>query len=157
MTVLGIVGCAEEKFTDYSRAQAWRTIDRLIEQYRPTLVVSGACPMGGVDKYAELRAFACRTPFKDFPPEVPQWRPRDGRKGFEARNLEIADASDVLANIVLDTYPPGFPESKKFKMCYHCRSTDHIKSGGCWTMHQAAKRGKQTQLIVIPQHDYQWE
>lgn len=109
--------------------------------------------MGGIDHWAIEEAMNLHVPTKEFSPTRHQW---SGRGGFMERNLQIADVSDVLANIVLDEYPPGFPNDKRFKICYHCKVPGHIKSGGCWTMLQAASRGKQTHLIIIPQHDYQW-
>jgi hypothetical protein len=109
--------------------------------------------MGGIDRWAIEEAMLACIPYKEFAPKLPQW---GGPDGFMARNLQIADASDVLANIVCDRYPPGFPDSKKFPICYHCKTNTHIKSGGCWTMKQAAKRGNNTRLIVVENHYYEW-
>jgi hypothetical protein len=36
-----------------------------------------------------------------------------------------------------------------FKKCYHCNTVDHVKSGGCWTGHQAKKIGKKVHWHII--------
>jgi hypothetical protein len=39
---------------------------------------------------------------------------------------------------VVAEYPPEYV-GMKFDYCYHCHTSDHIKSGGCWTAHKAEK------------------
>lgn len=155
MTVLGIVGCAEDKFTTESEERARMCIRAHLYALQPELVVSGGCPLGGIDKWAIEEADKAGFKWHEYEPEVHQWNPL-GKIGFMARNLQIADVSSILLNIVLDEYPPGY-NGMRFPICYHCKSPGHIKSGGCWTMKEAAKRGKEAHLIVIPQRDYQWE
>jgi len=134
---LGIVGHEEAKFTQQTRARAQIAIVGLIEKYNPDLVVSGACPLGGVDIWAEEEAKRLGVPFKAYAPTVHQW---SGRGGFKERNLEIAK-SDVVACVSVVAYPSTY-RGRRFKGCYHCngRNPQHVKGGGCWTAWKAKAR-----------------
>jgi hypothetical protein len=57
-------------------------------------------------------------------------------------------ASTKVVCITVRELPLGY-KGMRFDWCYHCRTGAHVKSGGCWTMKQAAKLGKLTELIVI--------
>lgn len=132
---LGIVGAAAEKFTPESEARARRSIAALIEQWRPHAVVSGRSPMGGVDVWAEEEAVRLGVPLIIYPARHRRW---GGDGGFRDRNLRIAQASDLVAVVVVRQVPPRF-SGMQFDGCYHCRRDPrgchlaHVKSGGCWT------------------------
>jgi len=140
---LGIVGHAQDKFTALTEAHARAAIRGLIAVYKPTLIVSGRSPLGGVDWYAEEIAGALRIPTRIFPPTTSQW---DGLGGFKERNLRIAAASDLVACVVVKELPPTY-HGRVFRTCYHCRGRNpvHVKSGGCWTALQCARR----QWVII--------
>jgi hypothetical protein len=65
------------------------------------------------------------------------------------RNKKIAEASDRVVCITVKDLPPGFKEGGWERYCYHCRTDQHIKSGGCWTTKYARSLGKLTRTIVI--------
>lgn len=146
MTTVGIVGAEGAKFTAHGE-QAARGLIRLLLAERPTLVVSGACHLGGIDVWAEEIAKELDIPFQAFPPKALNWS-----SGYKPRNIQIARASDVVHNITVQKVPVGF-KGMQFLYCYHCkkaaRPTDHVKSGGCWTALYAENLGKQAHWHVI--------
>lgn len=145
---VGFVGNGADKFTRYGRKRAISTILQIMELEKPTMMVSGHSPVGGIDIWAESCAKLLGIPLDLKIPVVEQWNP-PGQYGYKARNLDIAADSNKLYVILADSYPPGY-SGMKFDLCYHCNRTDHVKSGGCWTGIQAKKLGKVVQWIVIP-------
>lgn len=162
---VGIVGIEEAKFDDVVvlRSMARNWIKDIIIPQRgawkdgaifndthhtlwlgpsPTidLVVSGGCHLGGIDIMAKELCEGHNVPFKEFLPKAQRWS-----GGYKERNLEIARASDVVFCITASEYPPTY-KGMRFPYCYHCRkaahSYSHVKSGGCWTVHQARAMGK---------------
>lgn len=159
---LGIVGSEGAKFTPFTEGQARFAIRDLLKKYQPTAVVSGACHLGGVDIWAIEEAMKARDLVghtaigTEYPTKVQQWDP-PGEIGYKARNLLIANDSDIVVCITLKGLPRGY-DGMRFQTCYHHPHTyngkpfgypAHVKSGGCWTMEQARKMGKHTELIVI--------
>jgi hypothetical protein len=80
-------------------------------------------------------------------------------KGYKSRNIQIAEACDVLCCIVPHTYPPkGFDitnlssftikDARSFH-CIHCKKLGHPTNGGCFTLKQARKLNKIVQLRII--------
>lgn len=134
---LGIVGHEAAKFTEAKEVEARKAIRDLIEQYQPARVVSGECPLGGVDIWAREIAVAHGVPFD---PKAPRQHSWDGEYGFKARNLDIAKSTLVVCIVVHDL-PPTY-RGRRFDGCYHCkgRNPPHVKSGGCWTAWRAARR-----------------
>lgn len=142
---VGFVGNGSDKFTPLGERRARLTIMlRLIEA---DVMVSGHSPVGGIDIWAEEEAQALCIPLDLKVPQVHQWNPPGGY-GYKARNLDIAASSDKLYVILARTYPANY-SGRKFSVCYHCHSTDHVKSGGCWTGKQAQKMGKDVEWIYI--------
>lgn len=142
MVILGIVGSEAAKFTKLTEFAARLAIRRLLTP-DVTLVVSGACHLGGVDKWAIEEAQWSGKPSKEHVPRGLEWE-----TGYKLRNLLIARDCDKVVCITVRELPPGY-KGMRFDWCYHCKTGAHVKSGGCWTMKQAAKLGKQTELIVI--------
>lgn len=142
MTILGIVGSEAAKFTKLTEFAARAAIRRL---FTPDveLVVSGACHLGGIDKWAIEEAQWSGKPHKEHAPRDLEWA-----TGYKPRNLLIAHDCHKVVCITVREPPPGY-KGMRFDWCYHCKTGAHVKSGGCWTMKQAAKLGKQTELIVI--------
>jgi hypothetical protein len=121
--------------------------------YKDIVLVSGHCPKGGIDIWAETFADENLVTKKIFSAEVNQWEDKvvflnpsgfqtikDKRKGYKSRNIQIAEACDVLYCLV--------PLDKE-EYCVHCNKENHPTNGGCWTLRHAAKLGKETHLVVI--------
>lgn len=141
--IIGIVGSEGAKFTTIGRMQARSVITSLVTRPDVEEVVSGECHLGGVDQWAHEIAVEMEKKFTGFPPATLSWE-----NGYKPRNLKIANRSDEVVCITVKKLPDGF-KGMTFKLCYHCGVNTHVKSGGCWTMKQAAKMGKKTSLVVI--------
>lgn len=145
---LGIVGSERAKFTEKGEAAAKALIRELFIQYVPENVCSGECHLGGIDKWAHEEADMNGIPFTPFPPVKLQWE-----GGYKQRNLKIAKFSDLVVCISVDHLPLGF-QGMKFGVCYHCANagrdaTNHVKSGGCYTVNKAIALGKQGLVHVV--------
>jgi hypothetical protein len=143
---IGIVGAEAKKFTPETERSARMGIRQLIAEAE--LVISGHSPLGGIDWWAIEEADKLGIATREYAPTTSQW---DGPGGFKERNLAIADASDVVVCIVPKVLPEGYRGRRFPQGCYHCHTLpdNHVKSGGCWTMHQAEAKGKQTFLVII--------
>lgn len=141
--ILGIVGSEGAKFTVETEMKARQTIAQEIEKYHAETVVSGACHLGGIDEWAihEAKAVGCKT--VEFPPKTRSWT-----DGYKLRNIQIAEASDIVICITLKQLPDIYG-GMRFGICYHCGTKDHVKSGGCWTVKYAKKLGKPGEVIVL--------
>lgn len=150
--ILGIVGHAADKFCPDTERLARSAIRGAIIHYQPTKVVSGCCPMGGIDLYAIEEAKKLGIPTLEFPPAVNRWEGTAEEPGFHQRNMQIAEESDVVISFVLTEFPPNFT-GRKFTFCYHHRDQEtwkpHIKSGGCWTAKYARSIGKVGKTIIL--------
>lgn len=132
---VGIVGHGSDKFTPAGEHGAREKIRELLEN--ATVMVSGHSPVGGIDIWAEEEAQALGVELDLKVPEINQWDPPDGY-GYKARNLDIAESSDIVHVILADSYPDGY-SGRRFPYCYHCKTSDHPKSGGCWTGKKAER------------------
>jgi hypothetical protein len=141
---VGIVGSEAAKFTPETQRLARAEIRRVIAG--ATLVVSGRSPLGGIDIWAIEEAKLAGIETREFPPARRTWE-----GGYKQRNLQIAEHSDVVVCVTLKNLPEGYSGMRFPGGCYHCGTppAHHVKSGGCWTMKQAAKAGKSTELVVI--------
>ena len=136
---IGIVGHEAAKFTPDQEYVA-REIIRYLLSDPTSVLVSGHCPLGGIDIWAEEEADRLGRRKRIFPPKTNSWE-----DGFKPRNLQIANTSDICHCLVVAELPPTY-RGRRFDYCYHCHSRTHIKSGGCWT----AKRCKQSEWWIIP-------
>jgi hypothetical protein len=150
-TRIGIVGHAQDKFV-LETENAARDVIRGILTSRPDIVlVSGRCPLGGVDIFAEEIADVLGISKEIKVPKTHSW---DGEYGYKARNLDIARCSDEVHVVLVKEYPPGY-RGRHFAMCYHCARRPgadprgHIKSGGCWTGMQALNLGKTVEWHIV--------
>jgi len=134
MSIVGIVGAEATKFTAAGEAEARRIIRKIIRG--ATGVASGACHLGGIDKWAIEEAEIAGVPTQEFPPAELKWE-----TGFKPRNLQIVAASDEVHCIAVKRLPDDY-DGMRFARCYHCNTTDHVKSGGCWTAKKAEATGK---------------
>lgn len=142
---VGIVGSEDAKFTHETEKAAKTLILELLGRPGVTGVVSGGCHLGGIDLWAERGAQRLGIPQKIFPSKARTW---GGPAGYAERNLRIVRESDEVHCITLKALPPYYA-GMRFKLCYHCGTDEHVKSGGCWTMMQARKAGKPGILHVI--------
>ena len=131
---VAIIGAEARKFTDLGEARAYDLILSLLGPH--DILVSGHCHLGGIDIWAEEAAAQMRLKTLIFPPKSLSWE-----AGYKPRNLAIAHNCDILYNLVVDVLPPGF-KGMRHKLCYHCHTDAHIKSGGCWTALQVQRMGK---------------
>ena len=134
---IGIVGHEAAKFTVEAEDEAFQIIRELLEP-RDAVLVSGGCHLGGVDVWAEWIADEKGRAKIIHLPKTLAWA-----TGYKPRNLLIARDSDEVHVIVVCKYPPGY-SGMRFDLCYHCHTSDHIKSGACWTAKQAQRLVKLT-------------
>lgn len=123
---VGIVGHEAAKFTRAQEQQAREIIRGLLAD-PAAVMVSGHCHLGGVDIWAEQEADRLGREKLVFAPRTQSWE-----HGYKPRNLLIAQASDIVHCIVVRRLPERYT-GMRFGYCYHCKTADHVKSGGCWT------------------------
>lgn len=134
---VGIVGVEAAKLTAQTEATAREIIRELLAD-PVAVLVSGACPLGGIDIIAEEVADELGREKVIYPPKSNDWY-----TGFRPRNERIAFKSDIVHCITLGSYEmlPDDYSGRRWvttggeAYCYHCkdRNEPHVKSGGCWT------------------------
>ena len=134
---VGIVGHEEKKFNKTTETSAKEIIRNLLHE--GDTVVSGGCHLGGIDIWAEEIADELNLEKIIHLPKTRRWS-----GGYKERNLAIAKDSDIVYCIVVEQYPENY-EGMRFDYCYHCHTSNHIKSGGCWT----AKKAKRARWFII--------
>jgi len=140
---LGIVGSEAAKFTPETESVARAIITALLTAPGVTGISSGACHLGGIDVWAEEIGRFWGLDLYIFPPKNRTWS-----TGYKPRNLLIVEASDEVHCITLKELPTGYA-GMRFKLCYHCGTDTHTKSGGCWTAKMAQKAGKKAAWHII--------
>lgn len=140
---IGIVGSEQSKFTELTEQLARQCIRTILTQSQATHVISGACHLGGVDTFAAQEGRFLGLTIIEYPPSVLAWGTPSS--GFQGRNIQIAQTSDEVYCITVDVMPPW--GDKVF--CYHCKSLEHVKSGGCWTARHAKRLGKPAAIYVV--------
>lgn len=116
------------------RQYDWVT-NQTILVFDEVVLVSGHCPLGGVDIWAEAVADELGIKKEIYPPEVNQWNDllHQGivKKGYKSRNIDIAVACNVL----------------------HCIEPYYRqRSGGMWTLRYAESLGKEVHQHVLSQN-----
>lgn len=134
---IGIVGAEGAKFTPRGEDEARLLIAMLLSTPN-AILVSGGCHLGGIDIWAEECADRAGIQKIIYLPREHSW------PHYKYRNLQIATTADIVHCITVDRLPQSF-KGMTFHKCYHCDKSDHIKSGGCWTM----KKAKHGQLHII--------
>jgi hypothetical protein len=142
---IGIVGSGDDKFTEEGKSRARVLIHLLCKATTTDTIVSGHSPVGGIDIWAEEIALSHN---KKLDLKIPKQHTWNAQYGYKQRNLDIAKDSDEVHVIVVDKYPEHY-KGMRFKLCYHCKTDTHIKSGGCWTGIQAQKLGKKVYWHII--------
>jgi len=151
MLKLAIVGPEENKWSSEQKNFAQKKIYDLFYNYSELSkisLVSGHCPKGGVDIWAEVIANILSLEKQIFPAQINRWNDyiiygnNDKQKliGFKTRNIKIAETCDILYCIV--------PEAKE-NYCNKCKIYGHPSNGGCWTLNYTKKLKKETHLVVI--------
>jgi len=134
---IAIVGSNEKHWTPETRTLACKEIKKILinddyldyvnnnpyDVIYPTLI-SGGCPKGGVDIWAEIIADFIGLEKRIYYPTNEQWEPN----GYKERNEMIAHECDVL-------------------YCIDPKERDW--SGGRYTMKRAEFYGKETHLILV--------
>lgn len=137
------MGSEAAKFTAKTEAKARDIIREILGRPGVDTVVSGGCHLGGIDIWAVEEAKAMGLHTVEFLPAERSWN-----GGYKIRNENIANNSEETICITVRELPPGYA-GMRFKLCYHCGTTDHVKSGGCWTTKYARSIGKPGYTIVI--------
>ena len=134
---IAIVGSEDKHWTPKTRELACKEIKKILinddhldyvnnnpyDVIYPTLI-SGGCPRGGVDIWAEIIADFIGLEKEIYYPKNNRWEP----DGYKERNDRIAHECDIL--FCID------PKERKW-------------SGGRWSMDRADFYGKETHLILI--------
>lgn len=136
MSNIGIVGHEAAKFTSRQQDEV-KTLIRELLAPPDAVLVSGHCHLGGVDIWAEEIAKEMGR-YDSTLIYMPAKRGWEG--GYKQRNMLIANSSNIVHVIVTKEYPEDY-RGMRFDHCYHCFTTEHIKSGGCWTGKQAKRSG----------------
>ena len=146
---IGLVGHGQDKFDIRTESIAKEIIYNLLDDaekiHGNIIMVSGHSPAGGIDIWAEEIAISLGILLDLKVPKQQKW---DSYYGYKQRNLDIASSCDILHIIVVKDYTENY-NKQRFDLCYHCKTTDHVKSGGCWTGKQAKKLGKEVIWHII--------
>ena len=150
MKRIAICGSEEKYWTPEQRTKVvvrirdclmqW-SVSPAINTMSDIILVSGGCPKGGVDIWAEIVADVLGIEKDIHAPGINQWEstfadfgddPEHSSyrrlKGYKERNIEIAEMCDVL-------------------YCIDPKGRDW--SGGRWTLNKAKELGKETHLVEI--------
>mgnify|MGYP001594700573 CR=1 FL=1 len=138
---IGIVGSEAANFTPKTVAEERKLIRTILQP--GDVVVSGKCHLGGIDIWAVEEAVKLGLSYKEWPPKHRAWE-----GGYKQRNLEIAKDSDKVVCITVRSLPITYT-GMRFSHCYHCGTYDHVKSGGCWTVKQAKRMGKEGLVLIV--------
>jgi|307.fasta_scaffold14015_5 hypothetical protein len=141
--IVGIVGSEAAKFTRLGEQESRRRIRRLLKKEGVTEVVSGACHLGGIDIWAVEEARKLGIEVTEYPPEKHSW------EFYRKRNIQIAKRAHKVLCFTVRTLPKNFRRRGWEGFCYHCQTTKHIKSGGCWTTKYARRLGKIGVTLVV--------
>lgn len=140
--IIGIVGSEAAKFTEATENCAKALIVELLTRPGVTGYSSGHCHLGGIDIWTEEIGDALELTSLIYPPKSRYW------EWYKVRNIQIAKASTEVHCITLRELPSSY-HGMKFKLCYHCGTDSHVKSGGCWTAKYAQRIGKPAYWHVI--------
>jgi len=173
---IAIVGAEESKWTKEQKKKAIKKINGIFHSWRyateensPKLksslllhitLVSGHCPKGGVDIWAELIADELKIRKKIYPAEVHQWGDKVTMIPFS--ELEVAEHKmdkNLLEHKQGDYYyyrrfvQKGY-RSRNIQIAencdiLYCINPKGVWSGGTWTMNYAKKLGRKVFLIEI--------
>ena len=150
---LGIIGHGKDKFTPEGMKLAIALMYKIISHRKVDVGISGHSPMGGIDIEFENVCNKLNIPLDLKIPKQHRW---NAEYGYKQRNIDIAKDSDELHIIVVDKYPPNY-KGMVFSKCYHCGTTNHVKSGACWTGKLAQRLGKKVEWHIIKNMEVSYE
>ena len=132
---VAIVGTSAKDLSVEQHSAISIRISQILARYTyDTIIISGGA--AGVDSVAIYLAKQFGFETLVYYPKIHKWE-----GGYMERNLEIANACDVLYCISVSTSEPD---------CYHHpEKMRHLKTAGCWTLAEADKLEKQCYLEVI--------
>jgi len=137
---IAFVGSSEKWWMPYQREEGIQFILKVINSYDKFEVVSGGCPYGGVDIWAESIAYALGTQPKIFNPMGNGW------KFYRDRNIRIAEYCDILYCI-----EPEWDDVMGANKVYIWQGKKCRRSGGIWTMEYARNVcDRRVHVEVIP-------
>lgn len=148
---IAIVGSQEKYWKQNQREKVVKQIKKILTSHivvtgpahygetKYPVLISGGCPYGGVDIWAEVIADVLGIPKDIKHPEIRSWEDseyedspvplsRKPKVGYRDRNITIAKECDVL-------------------YCFDPEGRDW--SGGQWTYHYANRLGKEVHLIEV--------
>lgn len=134
MINVAIVGSSESYWKPDQKIKVMEIIKKILLYYdiNEITLISGGCPKGGVDIYAETIVDNLGINKKIYKPEVNQWNDYVSqgihKKGYMSRNIDIAKISDIL---------------------YCIDPRGRLGGGGQFTMNYARKLNKEVHHIVI--------
>ena len=68
--------------------------------------------------------------------------------GYKTRDIQVAKMCCKIFNIVAK--PCMLDEVPKWEQeCYHCKTKDHQRSGGCFTVKQGKFNGCETETVEV--------
>ena len=163
---IAIVGQEEHSWNHNQIPLVKSKIQSILSTSKDMTLISGHCPKGGVDIWAEEIASTHGIKKVIFKPEVNQWLDKEiiidaplslscknvvTQIGYKTRNIKIAEACDILYCIVSASRHPdcvsnAFPANL---YCKHCQVWGHPTNGGCFTLKEAKKLNKETHLIIV--------
>ena len=126
MVNIAIVGAEGKKWTGYDITAVKARIESVLGS--SSVLISGRCPYGGVDIWAEEYAHKEGIQMRIFPPQNNWWEP----DGYRSRNILIAQNCDIMY-----VFSPISQEGKV------------VWNGGIWTGRYAQKIGKEVHYIGI--------
>jgi len=124
-----IVGASESNWgTPEGLSKAFNTVANVINELiidygiKDLEILSGQCPLDGIDTMVEKVSLAANLKFIGYPPKENKWR------YFRERNDAMATDGDYI----IDIEPKG-----------------RTKSGGIYTLNKGKELGKKTRLIEV--------
>ena len=149
MTNIAIVGADGRKWTENDPELVKYIIRHILTKYDNPTLISGHCPLGGVDLWAEEVAKELQIPMRIFKPKQNAW------KFYKQRNIQIAEFCDVLYDIepLKSCRFCGGLGVRGEKTCSFCEG-DGAYSGGTWTLKYAKTLGKEVWKIIVSVRTY---
>ena len=129
---IAIVGTSQN-LTENEERDAYQLCATILKDDSAGTLISGGAK--GIDSIAEEVAKGLGLYVEIYKPKTYDWY------GYSDRNLIIAQECDKLFCITTNVHD---------EKCYHHdKSQDHQRTGGCWTLREAARINKPCRLFVI--------
>lgn len=123
---IAIVGAEERKWNGYNIEDVKTQIAEILT--KNSILISGHCPFGGVDIWAEDYAYEHKIKSEIYRPMNKRWEPN----GYKERNIKIAESCDEIY-----VFSPADENGKP------------LWNGGMWTAIYAKSLGKRSHFISI--------